>query len=224
MKTGLKQSGRALVVAGLLCGIAGSLTVLPSGVEAAGYATSKAGDVVRSRTDCVRTRAWSRDAALRECDPGLFPEPEARAEQPAPAAAAAPKPTRISLKADSLFEFDSAELTEEGKRALDKIIELRSRNLQNPKIEITGYADRIGPEEYNLELSKKRALAVRDYLVSHGIDQNLITAKGLGAADPVATCEGMRGAELIRCLAPNRRTEVSFSAFEVVDEGEQPAE
>jgi len=43
-----------------------------------------------------------------------------------------------------------------------------------------------------------------------------IEVQGFGKADPVVECSGQRGAGLIDCLAPNRRTEIEFSAMEVL--------
>ena len=73
---------------------------------------------------------------------------------------------------------------------------------------INGYAGRLGSKKYKLELSQKRADAVKDYLTSKGIDANRMVASGKGEADPVVECNDKNRAELIDCLAPNRRVEV----------------
>ena len=94
---------------------------------------------------------------------------------------------------------------------------LTAETLMDQKIMIRGYADRIGPAEYNLELSKRRAATVTDYLVSKGLVPSFIETVGLGSADPIVECPRLRGAPLVECLAPNRRTEVEFSAMEVIE-------
>ena len=48
-----------------------------------------------------------------------------------------------------------------------------------------------------------------------------IDARGLGSANPLVSCEGKRGDALVGCLAPNRRTEIEFSAMEVVEVQEE---
>ena len=85
------------------------------------------------------------------------------------------------------------------------------------KVMIRGYADRIGPEGYKQVLSQRRADAVRDYLIARGLVPSYIETAGLGSSDPVAECPKLRGAALVDCLAPNRRTEVEFSAVEVTE-------
>ena len=77
---------------------------------------------------------------------------------------------------------------------------------------ITGHTDRIGSEKYNKKLSEKRALAAKDYIVSKGIDQKLIFWEGKGPKQPIPVtkfCDNkMKRAQLIECLAPNRRVTV----------------
>ena len=117
-----------------------------------------------------------------------------------------------------MFEFDSDELTADGTRLLDDLVgSLTAPGLEEQKLQITGYTDRIGEDDYNLELSQRRASAVRDYLVSRGVPPDYIEAGGQGSANPLVGCEGERGAALVECLAPNRRTEVEFSAMETVE-------
>ena len=53
-------------------------------------------------------------------------------------------------------------------------------------IEVQGHTDNVGADEYNMELSRNRAAAVRDYLVSKGVDAASITSEGYGETKPVA--------------------------------------
>ncbi|MGC2821058.1 MAG: OmpA family protein, partial [Candidatus Sulfotelmatobacter sp.] len=73
------------------------------------------------------------------------------------------------------------------------------------KLQIEGYTDSIGSDEYNQTLSDKRAEAVRDYLVSQGVSMNSVTAQGMGKADPVADNSTAAGRQL------NRRVEMIVS-------------
>jgi OOP family OmpA-OmpF porin len=124
------------------------------------------------------------------------------------------KPVRLS--ADTLFAFDSAALTDKGEAVLSDLVgKLTAETLQQRKLQINGYADRIGDDAYNLALSERRATAVRDYFVSQGVVPSFIETRGFGKANPVVDCSGTHGAALIECLAPNRRTEIEFSAMEV---------
>ena len=77
------------------------------------------------------------------------------------------------------------------------------------------YADRLGKDAYNEKLSAARAESVKTYLVSKGVDANLIQTEGRGEADPVVDCPNPSAKgqvknfrELVQCLAPNRRAVV----------------
>ncbi len=72
------------------------------------------------------------------------------------------------------------------------------------KINITGYADNIGPEEYNYDLGLERANFIRDYMVKNGIPGSTITVLSMGEDSPMATNETKTG------RAENRRTEIEI--------------
>ena len=211
----VKQKNQAFLLLGLL--IASG-----SGYSAPGYVDSSEGSIVRTGSgDCLHTTRWSVPNAIAECDPEIV---AARDKVEVAAVETVLNPVR--LEADTLFEFDSDELSADGVRLLDDLVgNLTAAGLQEQQIRITGYADRIGAEHYNLELSERRAAAVRDYLVSKGVASDYIETQGLGTANPVVSCESEQGTALVDCLAPNRRTEVEFSAVEAVEVTRQvPAE
>lgn len=113
----------------------------------------------------------------------------------------------LQLSADALFAFDSAVLTESGKRAIDRALEGKlDRELQ---LTVTGHADRLGSVAYNEDLSRRRAEAVRDYLVTLGVPAGAIQALGKGSREPLVQCNQTRRQALIDCLAPNRRVELA---------------
>lgn len=174
-----------------------------------GYWIMAGSVVVNPYGECWRTSYWNESMAIEECDPSLV-------EQAALETVPTPMTRKIALSAETHFAFDQAVLTDEGKLRLDAIADAMQRTNDRGLV-ITGYADRIGTEEYNLDLSKRRAQVVEDYLVNRGMRADRIDLQGRGEADPVVACEGMRGDALIDCLAPNRRTEVEFSALEVLD-------
>lgn len=88
-----------------------------------------------------------------------------------------------------LFPFDSAELTAQEESKLDRVGEaLSSPQLSGYCFQIEGHTDSIGEESYNLELSKRRALRVKQYLVTnHSIDPDRIVLVGYGELKPIAS-------------------------------------
>jgi outer membrane protein OmpA-like peptidoglycan-associated protein len=72
------------------------------------------------------------------------------------------------------------------------------------KIEINGHTDNIGSDQYNLNLSEKRANSVTDYLVENGIANQRLVAKGYGETMPKATNETEEGRQV------NRRVEFAI--------------
>lgn len=83
------------------------------------------------------------------------------------------------------FEFDSDKLTEAAKENLDQFAKaLLDPRLKGEKFEIDGHTDATGPEEYNQDLSERRANAVIAYLSSQGLDPALLSAKGFGKTKP----------------------------------------
>ncbi|HVL37060.1 MAG TPA: OmpA family protein, partial [Burkholderiales bacterium] len=136
----------------------------------------------------------------------------APAPKPAPKPEAAkPKPVaeKVTYAADVLFDFDRAVLRPEGKSKLDDL----SAKIKDINLEVViavGHADRIGPAPYNQRLSLRRAEAIKAYLVSKGVEPNRVYTEGKGQTQPVTgdKCKGPRGAALIKCLQPDRRTEI----------------
>jgi outer membrane protein OmpA-like peptidoglycan-associated protein len=73
------------------------------------------------------------------------------------------------------------------------------------KMDVEGYTDSIGSDEYNQKLSEKRGDSVRNYLTTAGIAADSVSSKGLGKMDPVATNDTAAGRQL------NRRVELVIS-------------
>ncbi len=125
------------------------------------------------------------------------PPPAAMPEQP------------IRLASDALFDFDQATLTAAGRQQLEGLLQQVRSASQVENIRVVGYTDRIGSDSYNLALSRRRAEAVRDYLVAGGVPTGAVQVEGRGEADPVASCAVTGRDALIDCLAPDRRVELS---------------
>ncbi len=81
------------------------------------------------------------------------------------------------------FDTDKAELRPESRAELERIIRLLGLNSQI-KVEVSGHTDDVGADAYNLDLSKKRAKAVMDYLIKKGVATNRLTFQGYGKNKP----------------------------------------
>ncbi|MGC9332158.1 MAG: OmpA family protein [Bacteroidales bacterium] len=86
------------------------------------------------------------------------------------------------------FEFGSFALTDKAKHSLDSVVELLNNN-PNLVIELSAHTDMIGTDEDNMELSKKRADAVADYLISKGIAPGRLQTRGFGESQPIVIDE-----------------------------------
>jgi len=174
-----------------------------------GYWNEKGGSVWRSGSgECVHTGFWQPAMAIVGCDGKVAEEPK-----PEPVAAA-PAPAVTSMDAKVNFGFDRADLDATATAAIDTLVGEAKSKGEIKSVRVTGHADRIGTEEYNLDLSLRRAGAVSDYLTQNaGIDAQSVELAGKGESQPLVGCEGVRGAALINCLAPNRRVEVVFDLF-----------
>ena len=211
----LKLTGAAVALA--LAGLAGAAQA-----AAPGYVSDSSNQIWTSPYGlCWKTTDWTPEKAAAPCD--AVRRVEAPVPPPVAVAPAAPAPTplvvapppqppvieQISLSSDVLFEFDKADLRAEGQKKLDEISDrLKGANVM--QIAAIGYADRIGAENYNLQLSEKRAAAVKEYLAQKGVEQTKVRSEGRGASEPVTgdQCKGVKGAKLISCLQPDRRVDV----------------
>lgn len=101
------------------------------------------------------------------------------------------------------YEVDSWELKKESIAELNNLVKLLNHNM-DIIIEIGGYTDSTGTDEYNIILSEKRALSVVDYLVNSGISAERLTHKGYGNSDPIGDNITYEGRKL------NRRTEAKI--------------
>ena len=119
----------------------------------------------------------------------------------------------FNLNSDVTFAFGKANLKPQAQAALDGIYgEIAQVN--NAKVAVAGYTDRIGSDAGNLKLSQRRADTVANYFVAKGVSADAISATGYGKANPVtgATCDQVKGRKaLIACLAPDRRVEIAVN-------------
>lgn len=116
------------------------------------------------------------------------------------------------LAADALFAFDSATLRPEADKALADLLTKVRAHGETSEVRVDGFTDRLGSDVHNRELSQARADAVKRYLVQGGIAASRIRAAGLGSSQPLSHCgDNLPRSELITCLQPDRRVEVSVS-------------
>jgi len=106
----------------------------------------------------------------------------------------------ITLQGEVLFKTGKWDLKAGAMAKLDQIASAL-RGKEQP-IVVYGYTDNVGATDMNMDLSQKRATAVRDYLVTKGIPQDLITSEGKGPADPISDNSSVEG------RAANRRVEL----------------
>ena len=152
--------------------------------------------ITDSSGNCVRTSSWKAEDMTIDC--GAEP-PVAKVAVPPPA----PVYEKMTVSAEALFDHDKSVLKAEGKAALQELGDaIKAKGARVVDIDVIGHTDSDGSEEYNQALSERRAEAVRDYMVSEGVDGSIIDVSGQGESNPIvsnATKEGR---------AQNRRVDI----------------
>lgn len=141
-------------------------------------------------TLCWRDNNWTPATAAKGCDGALTSAPKSGVSQ-----------SKITLQADTLYDFDKSTLKPEGKATLDKI----AKDLSKIKLEViiaVGNTDSVGTDAYNMALGQRRAQSVKAYLVSKGVDGSRIYTESKGKSNPVASNATAEG------RAKNRRTDI----------------
>jgi outer membrane protein OmpA-like peptidoglycan-associated protein len=102
------------------------------------------------------------------------------------------------------FQFDSADLTPDGRDRVNQIASILNRQAPNRRIAVEGHASResAAQEAYNQRLSERRAETVADALARDGVQTSQISSRGLGTRAPIASNETEEGRR------QNRRVEV----------------
>ena len=143
-------------------------------------------------TLCWRDNSWTPATAAKGCDGALAPNA---------AAASGVMQSKITLQADTLYDFNKSDLKPEGKATLDKI----AADLSKIKLEViiaVGNTDSVGTDAYNMALGQRRAQSVKSYLTSKGVDGSRIYTESKGKSNPVASNATAEG------RAKNRRTDI----------------
>lgn|SRR5262245_9006622 len=204
--------------------VAAAICLCVSGLLLPARATAEpAPTPARERATMVRKEAaFTRDSAAVEAQRAAFGEKKAAlarnevergtttlarpsgAEQGlADLKAQETEPRLVLTLGDVRFASDEAKLAPGARRQLDPLVR-RLKAQRQRHIRVAGYADSSGAEATNLELSQRRADAVRDFLVANGINPDRITARGYGEANPVgsnATAAGRKDNRRVEVLA-----------------------
>jgi len=108
----------------------------------------------------------------------------------------------ITLSGEVLFTSGKADLLPAAQAKLSEVANALTQSNPDANIVVEGHTDAQGSQTFNLDLSTRRAQAVRDYLASHGVAPDRITAQGLGFSRPIADNKTAEG------RANNRRVEI----------------
>ena len=150
------------------------------------------------------------DARVREFDVSSVDEPETRIAQLAPSdfvpetQASAREGRRVETVVDSgladvFFDFDQYAIRSAAVPVLEKNAALLTQTYKDSTVLIGGYCDERGTVEYNLELGKRRAQAVKEYLVDLGVEKSRIQIVSYGKEKPFCT------ESTANCWQQNRR-------------------
>lgn len=177
--------------------------------EAARKAAAEAEAAQRAQAEADRRAREEQAEAARRARA----EAERRAREAAAAAAREREPVWRTVGGDAFFPVNKAELNERSKRMLDKLAG-RARSANQAKITIVGHADSTGSSKSNLQLSQRRADAVRAYLEAQGVPARAMAVSARGENDPVLDCRNRAKAARGECLQVNRRSEIVLRVLE----------
>jgi outer membrane protein OmpA-like peptidoglycan-associated protein len=94
----------------------------------------------------------------------------------------------VQVELDKIFfDFDEAVIREDAANTLNVLVDLMKK-YPTMEVEVSAHTDARGPDEYNLNLSKKRAASTLEYLVSQGIERNRLRSIGYGEMQPLNQC------------------------------------
>ncbi len=132
-----------------------------------------------------------------DCAAVLDPTPKTASVQP------------FSLSEGVAFAFGSAALSGAGPGAIRDIAGQIKQLSDIEQVMVSGHTDRIGSAASNQDLSQQRAATVRQVLLAEGIPATAIQTQGFGQDRPLVTCDQQNRSDLIACLAPNRRVDIT---------------
>jgi outer membrane protein OmpA-like peptidoglycan-associated protein len=122
-------------------------------------------------------------------------------------------PLTVGIDEEGQFDFDKAVLRPDVRTVLDELAG-RLEDADWDRLDIVGYTDRIGTDNYNQHLSEQRAWAVARYLVDQGVPLQKLKVEGRGERNSLLTqgeCKDLGREEMIACLQKDRRVEIEAS-------------
>ena len=190
-----------------------SLTVLASGLVLSPIAFSHEGpqanegywgDMNGHIINCWHTIYFDQEKhGVEACGEGTA-KPKAKAKaKPAPHVSL----KTVSLGAHALFDVNKDTLRAAGRQELDALANDLHAVKEIKHITIVGHTDSTGAEGYNQALSERRAASVRHYLISKGVNSNVISSIGKGESSPVDSNANSAGRQ------KNRRVDINISAI-----------
>jgi outer membrane protein OmpA-like peptidoglycan-associated protein len=132
------------------------------------------------------------------------PPPPPPAPKPAPPPPPAPKVERTIILDDVLFDFDKSTIKPEATQILDRLVVFMNEN-KSTRSAFSGHTDNVGTEVYNMGLSDRRWMSVRDYVVKKGVEGGRVSGQGFGESKPIADNKTAEG------RAKNRRVEIKVN-------------
>ena len=189
-------------------GLAAWIDNVPKALPILGHMTERGSIIIDGRSVVLSGRVdgdRAKAMLLRDIAPltqtGLALEDHVMAAQvPAASPSLQKKLNEILSHASIEFDSNTATITPRSRATLDQLI-THLRRAPHTAIEIGGHTDKYGAPDYNLQLSRLRADAVRRYFIDHGLT-NQFTAVGYGASKPLSAAESRAG------LQHNRRIEL----------------
>lgn len=121
---------------------------------------------------------------------------------------------KITFDSGILFDVNRANLKDDSRAELTKLATILNK-YDDTNILLAGHTDTTGSDQYNLELSRRRAQSVSDYLSVQNVNSERFTVQGYGESDPIASNETADG------RAQNRRVEVAIWANEKLKKAAQ---
>ena len=95
----------------------------------------------------------------------------------------------VQIELDKIyFDFDKSNIRKDAATTLNVLVELMNK-YKDMEVEVSAHTDARGPDQYNLDLSKRRAASTLEYLVSQGIDRNRLKSIGYGEMQPLNKCD-----------------------------------
>ncbi|WP_396193180.1 OmpA family protein [Flavobacterium sp.] len=152
--------------------------------------TSNGNGEVKFKVEC--DKAYTIQASKDGFEGNSFPVAKTKGGEAKIAAALQPidvivTPTEIILK-PIFFEYNKSNITQEGAFELDKLVQVMKNN-DEIVIMAKAHTDSRGTDQYNLDLSDRRAKSTVQYIISKGISASRISGKGYGESEPKVPCE-----------------------------------